>query len=259
MPHAQSVPPQRRGYPPDSRLFSQGRAKGSGRRSETPKGYTAKGGGGDVEGRGSGSQPTRDAEGAYYLEGVKLPWWWPFDPVTRQPIHKLFRAMSKDYNELWPVKDRPPDYPDRDLSQNEEKFQAMDVFDAVDTGSEKKSPFIHCSRTEGGARWFLNAGKDRRRTDHSLFCKVNLVTLYKNGCLHQNSIIDISTETAWNHFFKLGPYGYHERVREEWNYAMFNALKHDEFLICWRGEIPLEAYEVTQLTPPLKNDPPIKK
>ena len=163
MPHAQSVPPQRRGYPPDSRLFSQGRAKGPGRRSETPKGYTAKGGGGDVEGRGGGSQPTRDAEGAYYLEGVKLPWWWPFDPVTRQPIHKLFRAMSKDFNELWPVKDRPPDYPDRDLSENEGRLQAIDVFDAVDKGSQEKSPFIHCSRTEGVARWYLNAGKDRKK------------------------------------------------------------------------------------------------
>ena len=29
------------------------------------------------------------------------------DPRTRLPLHKLFRAMSKDYNDLWPVRDRP--------------------------------------------------------------------------------------------------------------------------------------------------------
>ena len=71
--------------------------------------------------------------------------------------------MSKDYNELWPVKDRPPDYPDRELSTNEGRMQAIDVFDAVDRGSAVKSPFIHCSSTEGGARWYLNAGRDRKK------------------------------------------------------------------------------------------------
>ena len=59
--------------------------------------------------------------------------------------------MSKDYNELWPAKDRPPDYPDRDLIENEGRLQAIDVFDAVDKGSALKSAFIHCSGTEGGS------------------------------------------------------------------------------------------------------------
>ena len=85
------------------------------------------------------------------------------DPLPGLPSHKLFRTMSKDYNELWPVKDRPHDYPDRALSQIEGKMQAIDVFDAVDKGSKEKSPFIHCSRTEAGARWYLNAGKDRKK------------------------------------------------------------------------------------------------
>ena len=84
---------------------------------------------------------------------------------------------------------------------------------------------------------------------------MNLVLLYKKNLLHQNSIIDLSTETAWNHFFKLGPYGYTERMREEWNYAMMNAVGHDEYLICWRGEVPLEAYEVPPLL--IIQDPPI--
>ena len=83
---------------------------------------------------------------------------------------------------------------------------------------------------------------------------MNLVLLLKKGLLTQNSIIDLSTETAWNHFFKLGPYGYHDRLREEWNYAMMNAVKHDEYLICWRGEVPLETYEVPPLL--INPDPP---
>ena len=45
--------------------------------------------------QGAGSQPHKDEEGYYWLEGVRLPWWWPMDPRTRLPIHKLFRAMSK--------------------------------------------------------------------------------------------------------------------------------------------------------------------
>ena len=143
-------PNKRRGYPSDSVLYSNTRGR---------QGYSAKGAGGNVP----GSQPERDADGFFYIEGVLLPWWWPFDPITRQPIHKLFRAMSKDYNELWPVRDRPHDYPDRDLTNSEHIHQAIDVFDAVDTGSRVKSPFIHCSGTEGGARWYLNAGKDRKK------------------------------------------------------------------------------------------------
>ena len=192
----------------------------------------------------AGSQPYRDAEGFYWLEGVKLPWFWPMDPRTGLPIHKLFRAMSKDYNELWPVRPRPQDYPDRLLTENEQKFRCFDAFDAVDTGSQETSPFIHCSGTEAGARWFMNAGRDRRDTPHELFCKVNLVTLYTKGTFHQNSFIDLSTEKAWNAFFMRGPHGYHDRLRENWRYARDNAINHDEYLLCWRGEVPLEIFEV---------------
>ena len=151
--------------------------------------------------------------------------------------------MNKDFNELWPVPNRPADYPDRALSQQEGVHQAVDVFDAVDEGSAVTSALIHWPRTEGGARRFLSAGQDRRRTRHKLFCKVNLVKLYKAGCFHENAIIDISTDSAWDKFFKLGPHGYHERLRENWNFSKMNAVKHDEYLICWRGEVPLEAYE----------------
>ena len=83
---------------------------------------------------------------------------------------------------------------------------------------------------------------------------MNLVLLFKEGLLNQNSIINLSTETAWNHFFKLGPYRYTERMRSEWNYAMSNAVGHDEYLICWRGEVPLETYEVPPLL--INPDPP---
>ena len=194
----------------------------------------------------AGSQPYRDADGnrKYWLEGELLPQWWPKDK-RGHPIHKLFRAMSKDFNELWPVRHRPPDYPDRPLLPNEEKFRAFAAFDAVNTGSQETSPFLHCSVTEAGAKWFLHAGRARRNTPHMMFCKVNLVTLYKKGTFHQNSFIDLSTEKAWNEFFTRGPTGYHERLRDQWTYAMENAINHDEYLICWRGEVPLECYEVT--------------
>ena len=206
---------------------------------------------GKGKGKGRGSQPYREADGRrkFWLEGEQLPPWWPKDK-RGYPIHKLFRAFSKDYNELWPVPHRPPDYPDRPLTDNEEKFRCFDAFAAVDTGSQETSPFLHCSVTEAGARWFLNAGRVRRNTPHTLFCKVNLMTLYKQGTFHQNSFIDISTEEKWNAFFHKGPWGYYERVREAWEYAKANATNHDEFLLCWRGEVPLEIFEVFH--PPYK-------
>ena len=37
----------------------------------------------------------------WYLEGERLPGWWPKDPETGEPLHKLYRAMSKDLNELY--------------------------------------------------------------------------------------------------------------------------------------------------------------
>ena len=224
-----------------------------GRNSGVLTGMPSHGDTGKAKGKGggkAGSQPYRDADAnrKYWLEGELLPQWWPKDR-RGYPIHKLFRAMSKDFNELWPVPKRPNNYPDRPLSDNEEKFRCFDAFDAVNLGSQETSAFLHCSVTEAGAKWFLHAGRTRRNTPHMMFCKVNLVTLYKKGTFHQNSFINLSTEEAWNKFFWKGPHGYFDDVRSNWEYAKANAVNHDEFLICWRGEVPLEIFEVVH--PPL--------
>ena len=146
--------------------------------------------------------------------------------------------MSKDFNELWPVWGRPPDYPDRPLLPNEEKFRAFAAFDAVNTGSQETSPFLHCSATEAGARSYL-------LSDDKLFCKVNLLTLFQKGIFHQNSFIDLSNEKAWNAFFdKARMVTTTKSIRPARNY--------DEFLLCWRGEVPLEIFEVFHPPPPLK-------
>ena len=43
----------------------------------------------------------------FILKGTEMPWWWPHHPVTREPLHKLFRAMSEELNEIYPVLGRP--------------------------------------------------------------------------------------------------------------------------------------------------------
>ena len=80
----------------------------------------AKAKGAKGKGHSAGSQPYRDAEGVFWLEGVPLPPWWPKDN-RGHPIHKLYRAMNEKYNELWPVQNRPPNYPDRALKEREER------------------------------------------------------------------------------------------------------------------------------------------
>ena len=204
----------------------------------------AKAKGAKRKGHSAGSQPYRDAEGVFWLEGVPLPPWWPKDN-RGLPIHKLFRAMSKDYNEHWPVRPRPPDYPDRPLSEHEEKFRCFDAFEAVDTGSQETSPFLHCSVTEAGARSYLS-GPDK------LLCKVNLLTLFQKGVFHQNSFIDLSNETAWNAFFDKAPATVDTTLGTLGKLGKLGTRRHyDEFLLCWRGEVPLDIFEVFH--PPLKN------
>ena len=75
---------------------------------------------------GSGSQPKK-----IILEGIELPEWWPRHPVTHEPVHKLFRAMPVPFNELYPVPNRPENYPDGELTEEDQTRNALDIFDAI--------------------------------------------------------------------------------------------------------------------------------
>ena len=190
----------------------------------------------------AGSQPYSegshcDANGVFWLEGVALPPWWPKDNLG-YPIHKVYRAMNEGYNELWAVPNRPPDYPHGALTEMQEKLRCLDALAAIDTGSKGTSPFLHCSTTEAGARSYLSQ-------PDKLFCKVNLLTLFQKGIFHQNSFIDLSNEKAWNACIdKARMVTATKTISHRRNY--------DEFLLCWRGEVPLEIFEVFTPPPPLK-------
>ena len=204
----------------------------------------AKAKGAKRKGHSAGSQPY-SAGSQPCLEGVELPPWWPKDH-RGHPIHKLYRAMNEKYNELWPVHNRPPDYPDRALTEREERMRCSDVITAIDTGSKETSPFLSCTVTEAGARSYLSGPK-------KLFCKVNLLTLFQKGRFHQNSFIDLSNEKAWYAFFDKAPPHVDTRLATLGKPGKLGTRRHyDEFLLCWRGELPLEIFEV--FTPPLKNE-----
>ena len=170
---------------------------------------------------GAGSQPC--------LEGVELPPWWPKDH-RGHPIHKLYRAMNEKYNELWPIHNRPPDYPHGALTETQARLRCEDAIAAMDPDSHETSPFLHCCVTEAGARSYLSGPE-------KLFCKVNLLTLFQKRIFHQNSFIDLSNEKAWNAFFDkanattLGTLG-----------KLGTRRHYDEFLLCWRGEVPLDIF-----------------
>ena len=72
---------------------------------------------------------------------------------------------------------------------------------------------------------------------------VNLVTLWKEGALSQNSWADVSTRTAFKSHFPFGPDGYGQYVLDNWMKVMNDAINRDEFMVCWRGELPLNGYE----------------
>ena len=197
----------------------------------------AKAKGAKGKGHSAGSQPYRDAEGVFWLEGVPLPPWWPKDN-RGHPIHKLYRAMNKNHNELWPVQNRPPDYSHGALTDREEQLRCLDAIAAIDTGSQETSPFLHCCATEAGARSYLS-------TTSKLLCKVNLLTLFQKGIFHQNSFIDLSNEKAWNAFFDKAPPHVDTRLATLGKQGKLGTRRHyDEFLLCWRGEVPLDIFEV---------------
>ena len=186
-----------------------------------------------------------------------MPGWWPLDPLTGEPLHKVFRAVSADLNELFRHPRLPEDYPaDQALSQHVEYYRATLVFDTIDRGSSRGfvSPFLHASRTESGAHYFLIGGKADRGNKHGILTKMNLLTMYKEGHLHMNSFVDVSTEYKFNAFFWRGPHEYNDQVKENWNKVFNNATRVEEMLFCWRGEVPLHAYEVFR-PPPTQPDP----
>ena len=190
--------------------------------------------------RAPAAKATRNTD--WRLEGISLPSWWPLDPLTGEPLHKVFRAASVDLNELFRHLDLPADYPtDQALSQLLEYKRATLVFNTVDRGSQRGyiSPFLHASRTEAGARYFFIGGKTDRGNKHAILTKMNLLTMYKEGHLHMNSFVDLSTEYKFNKFFYRGPYEYNDQVRENWNKVLNNATRVEEMLFCWRGEVPL--------------------
>ena len=79
--------------------------------------------------------------------------------------------MSKDFNEIQRLRNCPKNYPLGELTQADKNRKAMDIFQAIDTGSKTVSPFVHLSHREEGARWYHTGGNikhgEKRKSNSS--------------------------------------------------------------------------------------------
>ena len=188
------------------------------------------------------------------LQGQKVPWWWPRDPYTHVPLVYVYRAMTIDLSELATKQgDLNKDHKlwwRQAMTQELWQERAMSILRAVCFGSRETSDYVHAAIRPVGARWFRTMGQDRRREDASMqyLCKINLLIMWKTGCLHQYSWADISCKKSWLHVIGgpdnvVGPDS--DRLTHWYNRACADAVKASEIILAPRGCVPWEAYEVS--------------
>ena len=99
--------------------------------------------------------------------------WWPRD-LNDKPLKNIYRAVRADFEEWL------DDDPDHDARNCKTKAEMLwHVVDAILRGSKQRSPFVHFSHTENGARCYWKPG--------GVIVSIDLVEMYSAGALQTPS------------------------------------------------------------------------
>ena len=151
--------------------------------------------------------------------------WWPRD-LQNKPLVYIYRAIRDDFEE-WLDGD-----PCHDACRCENKSEMVwHVLDAVCHGSSQRSPFVHFSHTDTGARFYLKP--------KGVLVRCNLVEMYYAGAVQQDTIIDVSTTKKWMAFLEHDQSKWGQEVEDWSGHAMKLSTERQELLFKWRGTLPL--------------------
>ena len=158
----------------------------------------------------------------------------------------LYRAMTVHQRELAEVNHLPPSETGLDL--------AVLVLDAVETGSQRPSPFLHFSLDFWEARKWQSRGQKERGERGTLVCRVSKETLKSlaasqgrggppdldNG-LEPGEVLDLSTTKATQKW--LNKYAHFEQVQQRLC-TLSRAQACKEVVVAWRGHLSADLFEV---------------
>ena len=187
-----------------------------------------------------------------WIDTRDLPEWWPRYRKDGKRIATVFRSMTVALTEVLPRNELPRGWicDVQQMYPEDKQTLAVEVFRACNKGSWEESPFVHVSLYPGGALFFRKKGQTLRgeKPEEQIFCRISLYALWKTGHLRPGSFFDVSCDESWDEIFPEGPRSLgvdlEDWAEREWKWTKGNATRRGEFLLCWRGELPLECYEV---------------
>ena len=171
---------------------------------------------------------------------------WPW--YKNKPVTYVYRAMRLDMDDLKPaVHGR---LHEAQLLFRRTNGQMTDegrkhVLRAVLKGSKERSPFLHTSTSVASTNsWHCLARQDRHE-QQSVMCKIDIWGAYCAGVLKEEMVIDLSDRNAWLRFMLANPGRLDDFSPNcDWTVPFDRATKAREVLLMWRGEIPLEFFQI---------------
>ena len=186
-----------------------------------------------ADGTGSGSQPR-----------VLPPKWWPI--WGNKPVTHVYRIMRVDMDDLQMVRE------DVEKMQGYERGGEMfksETLRAVLYGSKGfRSPFLHCSICPTVAqKWGAMSACNARLTDPTrevLTVRIDIWAWHQSGTMPNGAIIDLSNSNAQHMFVERPNDGLPTVSSDEMWEAIRLSRLFKEVLLCWRGKVPLQYFEV---------------
>ena len=120
------------------------------------------------------------------------------------------------------------------------------VVKSICEGSRVRSPFVHACTSFEISKRMTCMGEGRRGsqpTEGTKMVRISLPLLFQSGCFDEHSFVDVSSDWALIQYFGAGPSGYGTYVEENFANMARHAATTKEFLLMWRGQLPIAAFE----------------
>jgi hypothetical protein len=160
--------------------------------------------------------------------------------VDKKPVRYVFRAMRVDGDDL-----RNQDSHVRVIEPDGDQMR-IEVIRSVAKGSIIRSPFLHVSTSLMAAHHFHVRAQSTHAEleENQVLVKIDLWAWYQQCEVTMDMIIDLSTHEARKHYFEKGTDAYGSYVEDHFHDMIKYSEKMKEVLLKWRGNIPLEYFQV---------------
>ena len=166
-----------------------------------------------------------------------VPFWWPKREGT--PVAGLYRCSHGDMREF--SCDAQPAHLAKMCTSRIELFEHLVYY--VANGSKRRidSPFLHFTTDYWTALPYRDKTEypDGRR---EVIVYLDLQKMFKAGWGSEMRVHDLSLFQNWDSYVQ--PQTMSEKLRKELRKAQIFSSKDSEVVLCWRGQVPLEFFDV---------------